>query len=211
MTCQERRSIIRTRMALGRTRGRDREKIGVIMKPDGTSGKKSSQRPGNGKILFRYGMIAFALVAIISFAGCGEVKPLTPEEQSLVNAWKIGDSLQKAYARESVDEVMDLLAPALSMRPDTRIQLERLFGLFRKMDLTLVMDSGEVDETTHSVTFRAHWTMTGLPKTGSGPRYFQTGECRMVVLARKSPAHARIESLTGDTFLSAPPKPNPPS
>ncbi len=142
-------------------------------------------------------------------AGCGEVKPLNPEEQSLVNAWKIGDSLQKAYARESVGGVMDLLAPPLSNRADTRIQLERLFGLFRKMDLTLVMDSGEVDETTHSVTFRAHWTMTGLPKTGSGPRYFQTGECRMVVLTRKSPAPARIESLTGDTFLSAPPKINP--
>lgn len=196
-------------MASKRTKGPGSGKNGVMMNADGTSSKKSPQRPESGKILFRLGMIAFLLGGIISLAGCGEVKPLNPEEQSLVNAWKVGDSLQKAYASESVDGVMDLLAPPLSNRPDTRIQLERLFGLFRKLDLTLVMDSGEVDQTTHSVTFRAHWTMTGLPKTGSGPRYFQTGECTMVVLARKSPAPARIESLTGDTFLSAPPKTNP--
>ncbi len=157
----------------------------------------------NGAIL----VLLFA-VALLS-SGCGEVKPLTPEEQSLVSAWKIGKSLRRAYSKESVDEVVSLLTSSLANRPETRPQLAKMFGMFRKLDLTLVMDSGEVDPTTHSITFRGHWTMTGLPKSGSGPRYFQTGECQIVVSMAKTPNPSRIESISGDTFLAVPAKLSP--
>ncbi len=161
------------------------------------------KRKFNGPILLL--VVAVALVA----SGCGEVKPLTPDEQSLVSAWKIGKLIQRAYSKESVDDVVSHLSSPLATRPETRAQLTRLFGMFRKLDLTLVMDSGEVDPTTHSITFHAHWTMTGLPKSRSGPRYFQTGECRIVVSMAKAPHPSRIESISGDTFLAAPAKLSP--
>lgn len=170
-------------------------------RPGKTSWKKSSSLT----------MLALVIAAALGMSGCGEVKPLTPEEQSLVSSWKIGKSLESAYSKESVDAVLSLLAPSLSSRPETRTQLARIFGMFRKLNLTLVMDSGEVDPTTHAITFRAHWTLTGLPKTGSGPRYFQTGECRMVVTMEKAPHRSRIESISGDTFLVAPAKTLPPA
>ncbi|EQD25741.1 MAG: hypothetical protein D084_Lepto4C00009G0001, partial [Leptospirillum sp. Group IV 'UBA BS'] len=168
------------------------------MEEKGMAGSGPKKRAEGRNFPIRSGMIAFALLATLVSAGCGEVKPLTPEEQSLVSAWKVSESLQKAFDRESVDEVMGLLAPPLSVRPDTRIQLERLFGMFKRINLTLVMDSGEVDSATHSITFSAHWTLTGLPKIGSGPRYFQTGECRMVTSMRKAPAPSRLEDISGD-------------
>ncbi len=157
--------------------------------------------------LGRSGVMLLFLVSLMAFSGCGEEKPLTPEQQSLLSAWSIRDSLEKAFKKESVDDVMTLLGPPLSTRADTRAQLERLFAMFKTVNLTLVMDSGIIDSTTRSITFMAHWTVSAIPHDKTIPHYFQTGECRLIVTLRQSPNPSKLEDLVGETFFSAPAKP----
>jgi hypothetical protein len=125
-----------------------------------------------------------------------------------VSAWSVKSRIEHAYAEMSVDNVLNILSPELAASSDTRTQLSSLFGMFSSIDLHLTMDSGRIDTTAHTVHFRAHWTMTGIPKTKAG-RYFQTGECRLVVTIRKAPLPARIQEIDGDTFLAAPGKLSP--
>jgi hypothetical protein len=140
---------------------------------------------------------------LILLGGCEDVKPLTPEQQSFVSAWKIGKKLGKAFSAESPEAVEALLGPPLSLDPKTHAGLMGIFAVLDKIDLRIVMDSGTVDETGHAIVFHAHWTMSAISKgpKKAGARYFQTGESRMVVGLAKPPGKARLLSLTGDTFL----------
>lgn len=170
--------------------------------------KSFSEVVANTKATGRLFFAGLLLFGFLGAAGCEDVKPLTPEEQSLVSAWSVKDRIEHAYAEMSVDNVLNTLSPGLAASPDTRTHLSTLFGMFRSVDLHLTMDSGRIDTTAHTVHFRAHWTMTGIPKTKAG-RYFQTGECRLVVSIRKAPLPARIQEIAGDTFLAAPGKLSP--
>ncbi len=152
-----------------------------------------------------------AVSAIVSLSGCGEVKPLTPEQKSFMSAWKIGKEMGKAFEKGSPEAVENLLGPPLSQDPKTHIGLTRLFALLDKIDLRIVMDGGMIDQTGHDVVFRAHWTMAGVSKSPkAGVRYFQTGECRLVVSIENAPKTSRLLSLSGDTFLRAPATAKPP-
>ncbi|MGC8528812.1 MAG: hypothetical protein ACP5OP_01245 [Leptospirillia bacterium] len=147
------------------------------------------------------GMVLVGMLIVIG--GCEDVKPLTPEQQSFMSAWKIGKNLGKAFATQSPKAVEALLGPPLSLDPKTHAGLVSIFAVLDKIDLRIVMDSGTVDETGHAIVFHAHWTMSAISKgpKKAGARYFQTGEARMVVGLSKPPGKARLLSLTGDTFL----------
>lgn len=183
----------------------------MMMGSRGAVTKEKDRPTKKMSMVNRFGWGVLVLAILVGSAGCGEVKPLTPEQQSLVSAWSIGKSLQKAFTARSSDAVMELLSPSFSEKPQTRGQLERLFTMFDSLDLHLVMDSGIVDSTSKTVTFMAHWTLTGIPKEKTLNHYFQTGECQMIVTLREAPHPSKIESLTGDSFMMVPAKPGPPS
>lgn len=147
--------------------------------------------------------LTLAGAMLVFLGGCGEVKPLTPEQQSFMSAWKIGKDLEKAFAQESPEAVESFLGSPLSDDPKTHAGLVGIFAVLDKIDLRIVMDSGTVDETGHSIVFHGHWTMAAISKgpLKPGTRYFQTGEARLVVAIRKSPGKPKLLSLTGDTFL----------
>ena len=150
--------------------------------------------------------LAFVLFGFLSATGCEDVKPLTPEEKSLVSAWSVRERMEHAYSEKSVDNVLNVLSPELASIPDMRTQLTNLFGMFESVDLHLIMDSGRIDTTAHIVHFRAHWTVTGVPKGKKEGHYFQTGECRLAISLQKAPLPAQILKIEGDTFLAAPGK-----
>lgn len=161
------------------------------------------------RTLMRMLFPSLAVLVLAGFSGCDSVKPLTPEEQSFVSAWGVRENLQKAFKAESVDQVLATLSPDLADSPKTRKDLSDMFETFRTLDFQLVMDSGTIDETARTIHFRAHWTMTGVPKSKTARHYFQTGECRVDISLRKSPAPSRIQRILGDTFLALPGKPSP--
>ena len=166
--------------------------------------KRLSLRMITGIRPFLFGGAGMFLAGmLILLGGCEDVKPLTPEQQSYVSAWKIGKSLGKAFSTESPEAVESLLGPPLSSDPKTHAGLMGIFAVLDKIDLRIVMDSGTVDETGHAIIFHAHWTMSAISKgpKKAGARYFQTGEARMVVALSTPPGKARLLSLTGDTFL----------
>jgi hypothetical protein len=165
---------------------------------------------GKKREFFRLLVLSFFFLGMISASGCEDVKPLSPDQQSIVSAWNVREQLEHAYALESVDNVLNLLSPELASAPNTRSTLSKLFGMLKSVDLHLSMDSGQIDTTAREIHFRAHWTLTGL-SSGKAERYFQTGECRLVVSLRKAPLPAQILRIEGDSFLSAPGKFSPAS
>ena len=147
--------------------------------------------------------LTLAGVMLVVLGGCGEVKPLTPEQQSFMAAWRIGKDLGKAFAKGNPQAVEGLLGPPLSVDPKTHTGLLGIFAVLDKIDLRIVMDSGTVDETGHVMNFQGHWTMSAISKgpLKAGTRYFQTGEARFVVSLAQPPGKPRLLALTGDTFL----------
>ena len=176
-------------------------------------GMEVAAEPSNGRLSLRVLAGLRPLVAaagltlagamIVFLGGCGEVKPLTPEQQSFMGAWKIGKDLGKAFAQGTPQAVEGILGPPLSEDPKTHAGLVGIFAVLDKIDLRIVMDSGTVDETGHAIIFHGHWTMSAISKgpPKAGTRYFQTGEARMVVALRHPPGKPSLLSLTGDTFL----------